>query len=181
MTPQNPRFEAWSDMTAKLIHGGVFQFSSVQSHLFLSPIGARTLKMPVPYTPPSVGAYTRTPSHNHPCWEWQIISLRSDDLAQTTCMWMWVMMKTCLAINRRWLVGNLSRWVLPGTVDSNVVSECHLCCPPPLPTGKVSSLDGSWGLCASRLNWKKEKTKVALACPCLFPLSRGTEWGPCKG
>jgi hypothetical protein len=33
------------------------------SHLFLSPIGARTLKMPVPYPPPSVGAYTRTPSH----------------------------------------------------------------------------------------------------------------------
>ena len=39
--------------------------SSVQfnSHLFLSPIGARTLKMPVPYLPPNVGAYTRTPSH----------------------------------------------------------------------------------------------------------------------
>ena len=28
------------------------------SHLFLSPIGARTLEMPVPYPPPSVGAYT---------------------------------------------------------------------------------------------------------------------------
>jgi len=26
------------------------------SHLFLSPIGARTLKMPVPYPPPNVGA-----------------------------------------------------------------------------------------------------------------------------
>jgi len=38
--------------------------SSVQfnSHLFLSPIGARTLKMPVNYPPPSVGAYTRAPS-----------------------------------------------------------------------------------------------------------------------
>ena len=45
-----------------------FRFSSVQfnSHLFLSPIGARTLKMPVPYSPPSVGAYTRTPSHQPP-------------------------------------------------------------------------------------------------------------------
>ena len=32
-------------------------------HLFLSLIGAWTLKMPVPYPPPSVGAYTRTPSH----------------------------------------------------------------------------------------------------------------------
>jgi len=39
--------------------------SSVQfnSHLFLSLIGPRTLKMPVPYLPPSVGTYTRTPSH----------------------------------------------------------------------------------------------------------------------
>jgi len=43
-----------------------FWFSSVQSHLFLSPIGARTLKMPVPYSPPSVGVYTRTPSHRPP-------------------------------------------------------------------------------------------------------------------
>jgi len=24
--------------------------------------------------------------------------------------------------------------LVPGTVDSNVASECHLCCPPPLPT-----------------------------------------------
>jgi len=41
------------------------RFNSVlfNSHLFWSPIGARTLKMPVPYPPPSVGAYTRTPSH----------------------------------------------------------------------------------------------------------------------
>jgi len=68
--------------------------SSVHSHLFLSPIGARTLKMPVPYPPPSVGVYTRTPSHqpwesipghlltNHSCSAigTQIISFRSDDL-----------------------------------------------------------------------------------------------------
>jgi len=33
--------------------------------------------------------------------------------------------------------------LVPGTVDSNVASECHLCCTPPLPTGKVSSLDSS--------------------------------------
>ena len=65
--------------------------------------------------------------------------------------------------------------LVPGTVDSDVASECHLCCPPPLPTEEVSSLDGSRGLCASRLNWRKEKRKVALACPCLFPLKRGTE------
>ena len=27
------------------------------------------------------------------------------------------------------------------TVDSDVASECHLCCPPPLPTEKVSFVD----------------------------------------
>jgi len=33
--------------------------------------------------------------------------------------------------------------LVPGTVDSDVALECHLCCPPPLPTEEVSSLDGS--------------------------------------
>ena len=53
--------------------------SSIESHLFLSLIWARTLKMPVPYP-----TYTRTSSHNHTCSavEAQIISLRSDDLVQ---------------------------------------------------------------------------------------------------
>jgi len=62
--------------------GFTVQFSSVQSHLFLSPIGAWTLKMPVPYSPSNVETYTRTPSHNHPCSAvgTQNISLRSDDL-----------------------------------------------------------------------------------------------------
>jgi len=36
---------------------------SVQSHLFLSPTGVRTLKIPVPYLPSNVGSYTQTPSH----------------------------------------------------------------------------------------------------------------------
>jgi len=31
--------------------------------------------------------------------------------------------------------------VVTGTVDSDVVSECHLCYPPPLPTEEVSSVD----------------------------------------
>ena len=31
--------------------------------------------------------------------------------------------------------------LVPGTVDSNVTLECHLCCPPPLPTEEVSSVD----------------------------------------
>ena len=50
-----------------------------KSHLFSSPIGARTLGIPVPYSPPSVGAYSRTPSRQ-PTVRVQIISLRSDGL-----------------------------------------------------------------------------------------------------
>jgi len=72
-------------------------FCSLQSHLFLSPIGARTLKMPVPYLPPNVGVYTRTPSHNHPCSAvgTQIIFLRSEDLvvpklSACGCEWWWI-------------------------------------------------------------------------------------------
>jgi len=30
--------------------------------------------------------------------------------------------------------------LVPGTVDSDVTLECHLYCPPPLPTEKVSSV-----------------------------------------
>jgi len=33
--------------------------------------------------------------------------------------------------------------LVPGTVNSNVALECYLCCPPPLPTEKVSALDSS--------------------------------------
>ena len=33
--------------------------------------------------------------------------------------------------------------LVPGTVDSDVASECHLCCPLPLPTEEVSSVDCS--------------------------------------
>jgi len=33
--------------------------------------------------------------------------------------------------------------LVSSTVDSDVASECHLCCPPPLPAEEVSSLDGS--------------------------------------
>jgi len=32
---------------------------------------------------------------------------------------------------------------VPVTVDSDVASQCHLSCPPPLPTEEVSSLDSS--------------------------------------
>ena len=37
--------------------------TSVQFSFMFKSDWARTLKMPVPYPPPNVGAYTRTPSH----------------------------------------------------------------------------------------------------------------------
>jgi len=45
-------------------------FASLQSHLSLSPIGARSLKLfkvPVIDAPPSVDSYTQILSHYHPC------------------------------------------------------------------------------------------------------------------
>jgi len=85
-----------------IFHLDAIQLSSVKSHLFLSPIGARTLKMPVPYPPPNVEAYTQTPSHNHPACSAvgaQIISLRSDDLVVPKlpacgCGWWWRLVST---------------------------------------------------------------------------------------
>ena len=58
----------------------VVRISGLPVHL--SPIGARTLQMPVPYLPPNVGVYPRTPSHNHSCSAVgaQIISPKLGDL-----------------------------------------------------------------------------------------------------
>ena len=126
-------------------------------------------------------SYTQTP-HNHSfsaVWA-QIIFLRSDDLVVPKLLHADVSDGQDLSRHQQEVAGGqlVTMSLVPGTVDSDVTSECHLCCPPHLPTEEVSSLDGSWGLCASRLKWKKIKMKVALAFPCLFPLLRGTESGP---
>jgi len=132
-------------------------FSSGQSHLFLSPIGAQNLKTPVPYSPPNVEGYTRTPSHNHQCSAVgaQIISLRSDDLVvpkllacrfkwcwrlvspSTGCDW-WATchVESCARYSRLWCDIRVSPLLPPPFTGATV---------------KVSSLDSSWGLCASRL------------------------------
>jgi len=65
--------------------------------------------------------------------------------------------------------------IITYNVDSGVAPECHLCCPPPLPTGKVSSLDSSWGLYLET-ELGKIKKKSGVSTPCLFPLTRGTDW-----
>ena len=58
-------FENTSYLSGEQVRGWFFLdlFSSAHSHLFLSLIGARTLKMPIPYSPPNVESYTPTPSH----------------------------------------------------------------------------------------------------------------------
>ena len=97
---------------------------------FQSPIGTRTLKVPVPYPPPNVEGYTRTPSHKHSC---------SAVGAQITSLGR--MISSC----SNYLLADVSDggdWSLhqqevtdgqlvtislvPGTVDSDVSSECHL-------------------------------------------------------
>jgi len=94
--------------------------------------------MPVPYPPPHVGAYTRTPSHNHTCSAVgaQIISpgrmisscpnylhadvsdSDSEDLSRH---------------HQQEVTGGqlVTMSLVPGTVDSDVTLECRLCCPPP--------------------------------------------------
>ena len=64
------------------------QFSSVKSNWFFSTIGARTLKMPVPYPPPNVGGYTWTlVTTIRSAGRAQIISLARGDLALLTSGW----------------------------------------------------------------------------------------------
>jgi len=65
--------------------------------------------------------------------------------------------------------------LVPGTVDSDVASECHLCCSSPFTYGE-GVLHGQQlrALCLET-ELEKRKRKVALECPCLFPLARETE------
>jgi len=43
------------------------QFNHIYFQVRLGPGFLRYLKVPIPYSPPSVKAYTWTPSHYHPC------------------------------------------------------------------------------------------------------------------
>ena len=73
----------------------------------------------------------------------QIISLRSDDLVVPK-------LPACgrgedVSRHQQEVTGEqlVTMSLVPGTVDSNMTLECHLCYPPPLPTEEVSSVDGS--------------------------------------
>ena len=102
--------------------------------------------MPVPYSPSNVESYTQTP-HNHSfsaVWA-QIIFLRSDDLVVPKLLHADVSDGQDLSRHQQEVTGGqlVTMSLAPSTVDSDVTSECHLCCPPHLPTEEVSSLDGS--------------------------------------
>ena len=110
----------------------------VQSHLFLSLIGARTLKMPIPYPPPNVGAYTRT-FHNHPPVFGQEghRSSPSGRLISSCPNYLHADVNDGedLSRHQQEVTGGqlVTMSLVPGAVDSDVTLECHLCCPPPLP------------------------------------------------
>ena len=84
---------------------------------------------------------------NHPCLavRAQIISLRSDDLIVPKLPRADVSDGQDVSRHQQEVTeGQLvTMSLVSGTVDSDVVSECHLCCPPPLPTEEVSSVDSS--------------------------------------
>jgi len=149
----------------------MYRFSSVQSHLFWSLIGSWTLKIPslthhsmwkaIP-EPLLTTTCVRPSGHRSPPLG-RVTSSCSDYLHAD------VSNGGDLSLHQQEVAGGqlVTMSLVPGTVDSDVALECvcvalfycHLCCPSLLPTGKVWSLDGSWGLCASRLNWEKEKKK----------------------
>jgi len=91
-------------------------------------------QMPVPYPTPNAESYTRTPSHHHLCLAVgaQITSLR----VTSSCpeyLHAGVSDRGDLSRHQQEVThGQLvTMSLVPGTVDSDVVSECHLCCPPP--------------------------------------------------
>jgi len=146
--------------------------------------------MPVPYSPPNVGAYTRTPFHQPLVFGRKGIDhlpYRSDDLVMPK-------LPTC---NREWCL----RRVSPSTGgdwwatchDESCARYSRLRCdigvspllPPPF-TDREGVFRDSRGLqlrtqCLETWTGKRGKKIVALACPCLYPLVRGKEWGPGRG
>ena len=94
-----------------------------------------------------VGVYPRTPFHIHTCSAVgaQINSL---DRVISSCpdyMHADVSDGGDLSLHQQEVTGRqlVTMSLVPGTVDSNVALECCLCWPPPLTTGKVSSLNSS--------------------------------------
>ena len=114
--------------------------SSVQSHLFLSLIGARTLKMPVPYRVASqcVESYTRTPSHHHLS---SAVGAQITSPGRVTSLCLDYLHADVsdggdLSLHQQEVTDGqlVTENLVPGTVDSGLTLECHLCCPSPLPT-----------------------------------------------
>ena len=103
--------------------------------------------MPVPYSPSNVESYTWTPSHNHPC---SAVGDRISPLGRmiSSCpnyLYADVSDDKDVSCHQQEVTDGqlVTMSLVSSTVDSTVASECRLCCPPPLPTEKVSSVDSS--------------------------------------
>jgi len=127
---------------------GMAQPISVQSHLFSSPTGAQTLMVPVPYPPPSVEGYTRIPSQRP-----LLLDRKGSDHLPRSGDLVVPRLSACgcegwgrlVSPHQQQATGGqlVTVSLVPGTGDSDVALECHLYCPPPWSTGKMSSVDGS--------------------------------------
>ena len=63
--------------------------------------------------------------------------------------------------------------LVPGTVDPNVTSECHLCCPPPLHTDRGRVLLGRQLRTLCLETELGEKNKVGVSMSVSVPLAKG--------
>ena len=117
-------------------------FSSVQSNLFFSPIGARTLVMPVLHCLP----VWKVRLHNPDPFKFSLLVVfgrkGTDRLprAISSCpiyLQADVHDEEGLSLHQQKVTGGqlVTISLVPGT-DSDVVLECHLCCPPPWARGK---------------------------------------------
>jgi len=62
--------------------------------------------------------------------------------------------------------------LVPGTVDSNASSECHLCCTPPLPTEELSILGRQVRTLCLETELEKSKKKSCVSISLSVPLDK---------
>jgi len=90
--------------------------------------------MPVPYPPPSVGAYTRTPSHQPLLFGRRAASSPLGRMISSCPNYLHADVSDGedLSRHQQEVTGGqlVTMSLVPGTVDPDVALECHLCFPP---------------------------------------------------